>query len=94
MPEPLYVLVNFFTTFLSVLSFAMLIRAVIGWFFEAEGKFISFLYVLTEPVVIPIRKLFVRFNWFQDSPLDVAFSMAFIAIFVLETVLNMMISAI
>jgi uncharacterized protein YggT (Ycf19 family) len=71
----------------------MLIRAVIGWFFEAEGRFISFLYVLTEPVVIPIRKLFVRFNWFQDSPLDVAFSFAFIAIFVVETVLNIMISA-
>ena len=94
MPEPIYVLVSFVLTFLSVLSFAMLIRAVIGWFFEAEGKFISFLYVLTEPVIIPIRKLFEKLNWFQESPIDMAFSFSFIAIFIAETVINAMVGTI
>ncbi len=87
MPEPLYVLVNFVVLFIEAISFAMLLRAVLNWFFESDGKLFRFLYVFTEPAIMPLRKLFVKLNWFQDSPLDVAFSMTFLTLMLAEMLL-------
>lgn len=91
MPEPIYVLVMFIVNFLNVLSFGMLLRAVLGWFSSGEGKFMRFLYTLTEPVVYPFRKLFYKLNWFQDSPIDVAFTFSWIFLYIVEIVVRVMI---
>jgi uncharacterized protein YggT (Ycf19 family) len=88
MPEPLFVLVRFVLLFIEVLSFAMLFRALFSWFFEGESGLTRFLYVVTEPVVIPIRKLFVKLNWFQDSPFDFSFTLAFLALWLYEMILT------
>ena len=88
MPEPLFVLVRFVLLFIEVLSFAMLFRALFSWFFEGDGGFIRFLYVFTEPIVIPVRKLLVKLNWFQDSPVDFSFTFAFLALGLFEMVLT------
>ena len=91
MPEPIYVLVIFVLRFLDILSLAMLLRAILGWFImDGEGKFMRFLYVLTEPVVYPFRKLFYKLNWFQNSPIDVAFTFSWLFLSLIEFVLNMM----
>ena len=79
---------NFVLLFLKVLSFAMALRAVLSWFFESDGKFFRFLYVFTEPAIMPIRKLFVKMNWFQDSPIDVSFIFAFLALMFVEIILT------
>ena len=91
MPEPLFVLVQFVLFFIEVLKFAMLIRALMTWFVDGESKLTSFLFVLTEPVILPIRKLFHKMNWFQDSPIDIAFSFALIALMLVELLLTVMI---
>lgn len=88
MPEFLYVLVNFVIVFIEVITIAMFIRAILSWFFEAEGKFVKFLYVITEPAIIPIRKLFYKMNWFQNSPIDLSFTFAFLALFLIQTLLS------
>lgn len=91
MPEPIYVLVVFALRFLDVLSLAMLLRAILGWFFiGGEGKFMRFLYTLTEPVVLPFRKLFYKLNWFQDTPIDIAFTFSWLFLYLIELVLSMM----
>lgn len=88
MPEPLYVLVNFVIIFIDVISLAMCIRAILGWFIEPEGKIFHFLFVITEPAIIPIRKLFYKMNWFQGSPIDVAYMFSYIVLFVVQMILN------
>ena len=91
MPEPIYVLVVFVLRFLDVLSLCMLLRAILGWFFaDGEGKLLRFLYVVTEPMVYPIRKLCQKLNWFQGTPIDMAFTFAWLFIYVIEIVINMM----
>ncbi len=87
MPEPIYVLVNFVLLFIQVLSFAMLIRAVLSWFTDGEGSFTRFLYVLTEPAIMPIRKLLVKMNWMQDSPIDFSFTFTYLALMLIEILL-------
>ena len=88
MPEPLYVLVNFVIIFIEVISLAMMLRAILSWFTGGDGKFTRFLYVVTEPAIMPMRKLFHKFNWFQDTPLDVSYTFTFIALFVIQTILS------
>jgi uncharacterized protein YggT (Ycf19 family) len=66
----------------------MSVRAILSWFFEPEGKLIHFLFVLTEPVILPLRKLFVKMNWFQGVPVDVAYVGTFLLLFVAQLFLN------
>ena len=72
---------------LSAIQLAMLIRAILSWFPIDSNKFIDFLYGITEPFIYPIRALFVKMNWFQNSPIDVSFMVAYLVIFVLLMIL-------
>ena len=88
MPEPLYVLVNFVLFFIEILSFAMFIRAILSWFTDESSKLCRFLYVLTEPAILPIRKLLVKMNWLQNSPIDFSFTLTFFALMIVEMILG------
>lgn len=91
LPEPIYVLVNFVLRFLDVLSIAMFLRAILGWLFaDGDNKLMRFLYTLTEPVVYPFRKLFYKFNWFQNTPIDVAFTFSWLSLYAIELIINLM----
>jgi uncharacterized protein YggT (Ycf19 family) len=75
MSEGMYILVRFVSIFLDVIMVAMLARAVLSWFTFSEGanKIGSFLYTMTEPLILPVRALFSRFGWFEGVPLDIPF---------------------
>lgn len=89
MPEPIYVVIYFALYLLKLISACMFIRAILSWFqVNADNPIIKFLYVVTEPAIQPVRKLFQKMNWFQNTPIDISFSMTFIVIFVLETIIE------
>ena len=88
LPEPIYVLVNFVLFFIEILSFAMFIRAILSWFTDESSKLCRFLYVLTEPAILPIRKLLVKMNWLQNSPIDFSFTLTFFALMIVELILG------
>ena len=74
MTAAMYVLVQCLVIFIDILSVAMLVRAVLSWFTMGEQtKIGAFLYVVTEPVILPIRALCNRFGWFRGMPLDMPF---------------------
>ena len=88
MPEPLYILVKFVLIFIEVLSFAMLIRAILSWLTDGSSKFAQFLYVLTEPAIMPVRKLLVKMNWLQNSPIDFSFTITYFVLMLVELLLS------
>ena len=89
MPEPIYVLVNFVLTFIDIITLAMSIRAVLGWFFvDNSGRFMRFLYVLTEPAIMPLRKLFYKLNWFQGMPFDMAYMFTYLVLFLIQLLIS------
>ena len=88
----IYVLINFIVMFIEIITLAMTIRAILNWFFDADGKFIRFLYVLTEPAIMPIRKLFYKMNWFQDTPLDIAYMTTYLVLAIIQLLLGTMVS--
>lgn len=77
-----YVAVQFVIVFLDVISVAMLIRALLSWFRmgNGPGTLESFLYVVTEPFIMPIRALCNAFGWFQGLPMDMPFLITMILI--------------
>ena len=70
----LYVIALCVVIFLYVVDIAMLGRAVLSWFpTDGPTRIGAFLYVVTEPFILPIRNLCHRFGWFQGTPLDMPF---------------------
>lgn len=72
---------------LMILQLAMLVRAILSWFPMDSNRFTDFLYGITEPFIYPFRALFNRMNWFQNVPIDVAFSAAYLTLFVISMIL-------
>lgn len=83
----LVILQNTVVVALSVLQLAMLIRAIMSWFPSEPNKFENFLYAITEPLIMPVRKLFERLNWFQGLPIDMSFFATYLILTVLLLVL-------
>ncbi|MBP3370751.1 MAG: YggT family protein [Clostridia bacterium] len=81
------ILQNTVVVALSVLQLAMLIRAVMSWFPSEPNRFENFLYAITEPLIMPVRKLFERLNWFQGLPIDMSFFATYLILTVLLLVL-------
>ena len=81
------IVVNLVHLFLSVLSFAMLIRSILSWFVEDDNRLMAFLVAVTEPIVLPFRYIFDRFNWARTIPLDVPYMVAFAVIILLSYIL-------
>ena len=74
--------------FLTVIQFAMLLRAILSWFVMGGGKFINFLYAITEPFIAPLRALLEKMNWFQNSPIDFSFMITYLLISLLTIFLT------
>ena len=66
--------------FLTVVEFAMLVRAIMSWFSSGDGKLSNILCAITEPFIYPVRLLFQKMNWFQNSPFDFAFLITYMLI--------------
>jgi uncharacterized protein YggT (Ycf19 family) len=91
LPEPIYILVQFIIVFIDVITIAMCIRAVLSWFYDGDGAFVRLLYFITEPAILPIRKLLVKMNWLQNSPMDFSFLLTYIALFIIQALLSSLI---
>ena len=86
MIQILYVISSVVRIVLMILQLAMLVRAILSWFPMDSNRFTDFLYGITEPFIYPFRALFNRMNWFQNVPIDVAFSAAYLTLFVISMI--------
>lgn len=87
----LFVLIKILRLILTVLQVMMMVRAVISWLpIDEDSSVANFVYVMTEPLVYPIRVLFERFDKLNDLPID----MSFIAAFMLLSFVRMLIPAV
>lgn len=86
-----YLIKQTLLTVLEVLDVALLIRVILSWIMQGEeSRFSVFLYTVTEPFILPLRKLFYKMNWFQQTPIDMPFLFTVLLLMVLQTVLRML----
>ena len=89
MATGLYLIIRFIVIFLDVVSLAMLGRAILSWFpSDGPTRIGSFLYVVTEPFIIPIRALCGRFGWFRGVPLDMPFLLTMVSLSFVSMILQ------
>jgi YggT family protein len=82
---------NIALALLSALDLAMFARAILSWIDPmGDGPLSSFLYTVTEPIILPFRKLFEKKNWFTGVPIDMAFFFAMISIMILQTLFEVL----
>ncbi len=85
----MYVIMVSANWLLSIISIGMLARAVLSWFTMGEPtKLGAFLYVLTEPIILPFRFLCNRFGWFRGLPFDMPFFLAGLALMIMTMALE------
>ena len=93
MPEPIYVVVNFALMLIKAVSLCMLARALLSWFeLNPENVLVRLLYAMTEPAVVPVRKLIQKKNWFADMPIDMSFTITFFGICIIEALMEIFLS--
>ena len=81
MTAAIYVIVQCLVIFIDIVSLAMLGRAVLSWFAAGgQSKIGAFLYVITEPVILPMRGLCNLFGWFQSVPIDMPFLLTMVVL--------------
>lgn len=90
MPGGYYVLIQFVSLFLDVISIAMLVRVILSWFQMGDGQSAigQFLYLVTEPFILPLRALCDRFGWFRNLPIDMPFFITMILLSVIRMILS------
>ena len=85
----LYMAARLVSLLLWVLEIAMILRAVASWIPSLDGmKWMDVVYMLTEPLVVPVRALFERFSLFRNSPIDFSFVIAFLLLGMVQSVVS------
>ena len=75
----LYIIQKIATASLFIVQMAMLARAVMSWFPSlADGAAGDFVYMFTEPFIIPVRSVLERIEWINNSFLDIPFFVTFL----------------
>lgn len=78
--------------FLGILEYLMLFRAIMSWFPQMQGgKLFAFVYGITEPIIMPFRRLLQNINALRGFPIDISFMLAFMMLIFLEMLLQGMI---
>ena len=75
------------SAYITLTYFALMARVVIGMFSEGDGIFASFIYTVTEPVLVPIRRKLDSMEMFQDIPIDMSVLVAMIIFIILSLLL-------
>jgi len=84
-----YLLQNITLLIVRVLDIAMLVRMLMSWFpVFSDNIFGEFVYFITEPLIMPFRKLLERFEWVQNCPLDIAYFVTFFILSLVSDVLT------
>lgn len=73
---------------LTVVQLCFLVRALLSWFpVREDNPILSFVGMVTEPFVAPVRALFDKMGWFRNFPLDMSFFVAFVLVSMLDSIL-------
>ena len=84
----LYVLARTGQVLLGLIYLAMFLRAILSWFIrDEESVLMGLLAFVTEPAILPVRGILMRFRFVRECPIDVSFVATFMLIFFLQQAL-------
>ena len=88
MEQIFYILAKTVSIVMEVVSFTMIIRMLLPFFTDpSESRIYAISFCITEPFIVPVRAIMVKLNIGQDSPIDWAFSITYIILWLLSSLL-------
>ena len=86
----LYVLFAVLIGVIETVTLLMLIRAILSWFPVADrsSKLMSFLYMVTDAVLYPVRRFLDRFESLKSSPIDISFIVTYLLLHTVQAFLG------
>lgn len=86
--EILYFVAKCIEISLSVVSLAMVFRMLLPIFINPEdSRAYAVAFFITEPFIIPVRAIMVKFNIAQGTPFDWSFTVTYLLIWLLQMML-------
>ena len=83
-----YILVHTVSVMLAALELLMLARAIMSWLpVDEESAMFRFLIVVTEPIILPVRKLLERSETIASLPIDLSFMVAYLLLIIVQFLL-------
>ena len=79
----LYIFAQIVNLLFVVIEVAMLVRAIASWIPGASGTWLDLVYMITEPIIAPVRALLEKVPMFKSSPIDFSFMIAYFLIIIL-----------
>ena len=84
-----YTIINAVTIFLYVMMIAMFGRVMLGWFPALEDGPVALLVTkLTDMIVIPVRNVTSRFEYFDNLPFDISLFASMIVLMIVTMILG------
>ncbi|MBQ8416636.1 MAG: YggT family protein [Clostridia bacterium] len=85
MDTAIYLITQTAYVLISALELCLLARAILSWFDQTgESRVSIVLYAITEPLILPIRRLCERMHWFEGLPLDMPFMLTWLILMVIQ----------
>lgn len=75
------------SAYLTITYFALMVRVIMGVFTGGSGFLASFVYAVTEPILVPIRRKLDSMEFFQDIPIDFSVLVAMVVLMLLTFLL-------
>ena len=88
MIEFLYIFAKTVSLIIDLVFIAMMARVIIPFFLDVEeSRVYALAFFISEPFVAPVRYVMIKMNWGQDSPIDWAFFMTYMILWLLQSLL-------
>lgn len=96
MQSLIYVIFTVLNGAIEIVTLLMLIRAILSWFpiVDRSSKIMSFIYMVTEAVISPVRKVLWRFDSVRRFPIDISFLVTYILLHLIQVMLGSIYAAI
>jgi uncharacterized protein YggT (Ycf19 family) len=79
---------TFISAFCSVALLLLTVRAILSWFPGQGGSFADGIYTLTDPLLVPMRKIFELFDIRPNLPLDISFTATYALLVIIRMILS------
>jgi uncharacterized protein YggT (Ycf19 family) len=83
-----HLIVSIVSAILAVLETLMLVRAIFSWLpLDEDSPIQRFLYLTTEPIILPVRILLEKVNFLSGFPIDLSFLVTYILLSIVSMLL-------
>ena len=75
---------------IEIVTILMFIRAILSWFpvVDRSSKIMSFIYMVTEAVISPVRRFLDRFDSLKSFPIDISFLATYLILHLIQIMLG------